>query len=77
VLVEALKDFKAYPNGVSKLEMLEGSILLVEPSDAEFLIKRELVKEAKPKKAKAPKKESKPKVKAKETKPSKKKKETK
>jgi hypothetical protein len=72
VLVEALEDIIAYPNGVDKVELSKGSSILLEPKDAEFLLKRNLVKEAKPKK------ETKPKAKAKkETKPSKKKKETK
>lgn len=71
MLVEALKDVIAYPNGVDKVSLLEGSSIELDPSDAEFLLKRELVKEVKPKK------ETKPVKAKKETKPSKKKKETK
>jgi len=75
VLVEALEDVIAYPNGVDKLEISKGSSIELESAEVEFLLKRNLVKEVKPPK---PKKEVKPSSVKKETKPAKKaKKETK
>jgi hypothetical protein len=68
MLVEILVDGVAYPNGFDKVQLSKGSSIELEPSDAKFLIERDMAKV---------KKETKPVTKKKETKPLKTKKETK
>ena len=71
--IKVLEDVIAYPNGNDKISLLKGSVLEMEPFDADFFLKRGYAEEVKAK----PKKEIKPLKAKKETKPLKKKKESK